>query len=106
MSEPDPIQKPSSAGIELAPGVFAPDSTVRFQYSRSSGPGGQNVNKVNTRAELWVTAAAITGLTDAAHSRLRQFAGKRLTDADEIHLTSCSHRSHEVNRPAGHDHQR
>ena len=39
------------------PGVFAADSSVRFQYARSSGPGGQNVNKVNTKAEIWVAAA-------------------------------------------------
>ena len=52
------------AGIELAPGVRAPESAMRWQYARSSGPGGQNVNKVNTKAELWLPITAITGLSD------------------------------------------
>src|SRR5437016_13388110 len=87
-----------SPGIELSPGVHAPETAVRFQYARSSGPGGQNVNKVNTKAELWVAAAAITGLTDAARTRLKQFGGKRFTAAGEIHIASDSERSQEANR--------
>src|SRR5947199_8716242 len=89
---------PPTGGMELAPGVFAADSSVRFQYARSSGPGGQNVNKVNTKAEIWVAAAAITGLTDAARIRLKQFGGKRFTAAGEIHIASDSERSQEANR--------
>ena len=59
----------SASGIELAPGVFAPASAVRVQYSRSGGPGGQNVNKVNTKAEVWVPLAAIAGLSHRALGR-------------------------------------
>jgi ribosome-associated protein len=87
-----------SPGVELAPGVFAPESAVRFQYARSSGPGGQNVNKVNTKAELWVIVDSITGLTDAARARLRQFAGRRWTAAGEIHIASDTERRQESNR--------
>ena len=68
--------------IELAPGVFAPDDGVRLQFARSGGPGGQNVNKLNTKAELWVPVAALQGLTGRAAARLRLAAGKRLTQAD------------------------
>ena len=85
-------------GVELAPGIFAPESAIRFQYARSSGPGGQNVNKVNTKAELWVTAAAIGGLTEAARSRLQQMAGHRWTIAGEIHIASDTERRQESNR--------
>jgi ribosome-associated protein len=84
--------------IELAPRVFAPESAVRFQYARSSGPGGQNVNKVNTKAELWVEAAAITGLTEAARGRLPGLAGHRWTAAGEIHIASDTERRQEANR--------
>src|SRR3981189_1319200 len=94
-SGPSPL-----GGIELAAGVFAPESAIRFQYARSSGPGGQNVNKVNTKAELWMPVAAITGLSDAARLRLRQFAGKRLTQADEIHIAADTERTQESNRSA------
>ena len=90
----------SASGIELAPGVFAPASAVRVQYSRSGGPGGQNVNKVNTRAQLWVPVTAILGLNEVALARLRQFAGKRLTAADEINIVAETERTQERNRQA------
>ena len=61
---------------------------MRSEYARSSGPGGQNVNKVNSKAELWVTLSAMTGLTPAASARLARLAGRRLTAAGEIHLTA------------------
>jgi len=95
--EPRPLQ-PAGPRIELAPGVFAPESAIRFQYARSSGPGGQNVNKVNTKAELWVTAAAIEGLTDSARDRLRTLAGRRWTAAGEIHVAADTERRQALNR--------
>lgn len=85
-------------GIELAQGVTAPSEAVRLQYARSSGPGGQNVNKVSSKAELWVSVAAMVGLTERAKTRLRAAAGSRLTRNDEIHLGSDESRSQEANR--------
>jgi len=73
---------------------------MRFQYARSGGPGGQNVNKLNTKAELWVPVDAIAGLSERAVQRLKQMAGKRLTAAGEIHITSETERSQEGNRQA------
>lgn len=93
-----PASPPPPGGIELAPGVFVPEGTVRFQYARSSGPGGQNVNKVNTKAELWVPVTALSQLNAAACARLRTLAGSRLTNADEIHIASDSRRTQEGNR--------
>jgi ribosome-associated protein len=84
--------------IELAPGVHAPADALRFQFSRSSGPGGQNVNKVNTKAELWLPINSITGITERARARLADMAAHRLTIAGEIHLTSDATRSQESNR--------
>jgi ribosome-associated protein len=85
-------------GVELAPGVGAPDDAVRVQFSRGGGPGGQNVNKVNTRAELWVTVSLIRGMDVEALARLRNLAGSRLTDAGEIHIVSETHRTQQMNR--------
>jgi len=95
----DQIQ-PISDGIELAPGVSAPASALRWQFARSSGPGGQNVNKVNTKAELWLAVAAIVGLSGRAGGRLRNLAGRRLTAADEIHIAADTERSQDANRSA------
>jgi ribosome-associated protein len=93
----DPFE---SHRIELAPGVHVPADALRVQYARSSGPGGQNVNKLNTRAELWIDLNAITGLSDGAIQRLRRLAGKRLTRSDQIHLVAQTERSQERNREA------
>lgn len=71
---------------------------MRWQYARSSGPGGQNVNKVNTKAEMWVAVEALEGLTPRAVERLRAIAGRRLTTSDEIHVASDSERTQEGNR--------
>ncbi|HVT87675.1 MAG TPA: alternative ribosome rescue aminoacyl-tRNA hydrolase ArfB [Tepidisphaeraceae bacterium] len=89
---------PTSAMVELAPGVFAPGDAVRIQFSRSSGPGGQNVNKINSKAELWVKVSRIVGMEFRALARLRTAAGNRLTNEDEIHLRAEAERSAEANR--------
>jgi len=76
---------------------------MRFQYARSGGPGGQNVNKLNTKAELWVPLAAIVGLSDRAVERLKAMAGKRLTGGGEIHISAETERTQEGNRTAALD---
>lgn len=87
-----------TGGIELAPGVRIAADGILVQFSRGSGPGGQNVNKVNTKAELWIDLQRIAGISPAALQRLRRLAGQRLTDRDEIHLSSDSHRTQQANR--------
>jgi ribosome-associated protein len=84
--------------IELAPGVRVTEHGIRLQFARGSGPGGQNVNKVNTKSELWIDLSKIVGLTPRALDRLRKLAGSRLTALDEIHLSSDSSRTQLGNR--------
>ena len=87
-----------AGGIELAPGVFSPPDGVRFQFARSGGPGGQNVNKVNSKAELWVRVSSLVGLNAGALDRLRVLAGRRMTLSGELHLISETERGQEGNR--------
>ena len=88
----------SSPGIEVAPRVYAPAGALRIQFARSSGPGGQNVNKLNTKAEMWVHIDALEGLSANAKARLRSAGGRRVTKEGELHLVSESHRGQEANR--------
>ncbi len=100
--QPDlPPQPPP--GVEIAPGVFAHEDDLRLRYSRSGGPGGQNVNKVNTKCDLWMPVGAIRGLTERVVLRLRHLAGSRLTQDDEIHIAASTHRTQEQNRQAALD---
>src|SRR6266545_175359 len=84
--------------MEVAPGVFAPVDALRFSYARSGGPGGQNVNKLNTKVELWVKPELLRGLNGRAIERLKQQAGRKLTREGEIHLSVETERGQEGNR--------
>ena len=92
---------PGSRGpLELAPGVWIAAADVRFAFSRSSGPGGQAVNKLSTRAELRVAVEVIVGLSEQVRQRLRSLAGRRLTQGDEIVIVAESERTQLDNRRA------
>ena len=94
------MDQPEPSPSELAGGVHALPGALRYQFSRGGGPGGQNVNKLNTKAEIWVPISAIIGLTDRARDRLTALAGHRLTQAGEIHIASDTHRTQRANREA------
>lgn len=91
--------KPENA-LELGPGVWILPSDLRFSFSRSRGPGGQAVNKVSSRAELRVALSSIVGLSQQAQARLRKFAGRRLTQLDELLFDADTFRSQLDNKQA------
>lgn len=88
---------PQADGIEIAPGLRIAEDVLRFSYSSSSGPGGQNVNKRATKAELRVALAAIP-VPARAVERLARLAARRLNDEGDIVITSDEHRSQGQNR--------
>ena len=98
MSDDGLIVEPSPDGVELAPGVRAPESAVRIAFSRSGGPGGQHVNKTNSKAEVWIRLDAIVGLHPEAMERLKAMAGRKVTDAGELHVIAETSRSQHQNR--------
>jgi len=73
--------------------VRVPPSALTVHAVRASGPGGQNVNKVATKIDLRVDLAAIEGLSDAARSRLRSLAGRRLDADGRLVMTSQATRN-------------
>ncbi|MFI5007539.1 MAG: alternative ribosome rescue aminoacyl-tRNA hydrolase ArfB [Solirubrobacterales bacterium] len=74
--------------IHVAPGVTVPASAIEVSAVRSSGPGGQNVNKVASKIDLRVEIAGIVGLDDAARARLRADAARRLDSRGFLIVTS------------------
>lgn len=87
--------------IQLAPGdppVTVHPRALRFTFTRSSGPGGQSVNKLNTKAELRLAVDEIDGLSDRAHARLRRLAGQKFTADGELLIQSEATRSQSKNR--------
>ncbi len=83
--------------IEVAPGVTLPGATLNFSAARSSGPGGQNVNKRATKVELRVFVDALP-LDQHAKNRLRKLAGRRVTNEDELLIVSQTGRTQGANK--------
>lgn len=100
MSEPSAPSTPS--GIELAPGVRVPPSALAFSFARSSGPGGQNVNKLETKAQLRVPLLVIEErIGPPALARLLVLAGPSHVSANgELMITSEETRSQRMNKDA------
>jgi ribosome-associated protein len=78
--------------------VAIPDEEFEWKFIRSSGPGGQNVNKVASAVQLRFLLPNNTSMPVAARNRLRRLAGQKLIDDGTILISARSERSQEQNR--------
>ena len=86
--------------IEIRGDILISENELVFKFSRSSGPGGQNVNKVNTRVTLLFDLANSTNLSDVQKKRiLKRLAGRASKDG-VIRVVSQRYRTQKANRRA------
>ena len=80
------------------PPIEIPATALEYKFIRSSGPGGQNVNKVASAVQLRLNLGAWPQLDERIKRRLRTLAGRRLTDNDELVITAQQFRTQEQNK--------
>jgi ribosome-associated protein len=86
--------------IPIDDNLAIPDEEVTFATSRSGGPGGQNVNKLETRVTVRFDLAGSHALSEDQKARLRERLATRITRDGVLQVTSQRHRSQSMNREA------
>jgi ribosome-associated protein len=74
--------------LQVTADIAIDESEIEERFIRSSGPGGQNVNKVATKIDLRVDLAAIEGLSEGARRRLHGLVAGRLDADGRLAMTS------------------
>lgn len=78
--------------LDVTPAIQIPESELRFSFARSSGPGGQNVNKVSSKAILHWPVATSPSIPDDVRERFLASYGSRVTNEGEVVITSERYR--------------
>ncbi len=84
--------------IEIADNIFVSEESISFKFSRSGGPGGQNVNKVNTKATLFFDLANETAFSDEQKKKIFKKLATRTDKNGVVRVMSQKHRTQKANR--------
>ncbi len=87
----------------ITPHRAIPEQEFSFTFSRSSGPGGQNVNKVNTRVTLIFNLVDSPSLSPEEKERITEKLATRINKLGQLRITSYRHRTQGANREAAID---
>ena len=89
--------------IPIAPGIAFDPREIEESFVRSSGPGGQNVNKVSTAVQVRLDLRHPGSLPDALRARAEALGGRRVTQDGVLVITAQQHRSQDRNRQDAQD---
>lgn len=84
--------------LQITPTLFIPDAELSERFIRAPGPGGQNVNKLETAVQLRFDAAHAAALSEDVRHRLLRLAGRRADRAGVITIEAHRFRTRERNR--------
>jgi ribosome-associated protein len=86
--------------IQVNRNIAIDENEIELDFIRSSGPGGQNVNKVSTGVQLRYNVAGSTSLPESVRQRLKRKEANRINNQGILIIESREHRSQERNRQA------
>ncbi len=89
--------------IPIAPGIAFDPREIEESFVRSSGPGGQNVNKVSTAVQVRLDLRRPGSLPEGLRARAEVLGGRRVTSDGVLVITAQQHRSQDRNRQDAQD---